>query len=290
VLDSPTLRTARVPTSRLVLVFAGLVGVGIACSVAAPLFDRASNPGATSPGPISFLGVGLPVLALTASLFYWGLRGLVPKTAVFVAAALGYNVLLVAVKLGLGPLAIYMQDAVNRQHSLPPGKLGEDPGYQILGLPIAYPGAAAATAALYALVFLVLYLVFNSGLQRRLGIPVRLEQRFITLLVVMFVLAGVGAITIAGLFGFLEYAYNALFGAIGLLIAAALVGAIALCSLAFREAAAQAELARNVTLLTTFAWVGLAFIAAYHILWLFFMLTLISLWPLKPWNYVSGAK
>jgi len=38
---------------------------------------------------------------------------------------------------------------------------------------------------------------------------------------------------------------------------------------------------RNVTVLSTFAWIGLAFIAAYHIVWLVFVLTLISLWPLK---------
>jgi hypothetical protein len=41
---------------------------------------------------------------------------------------------------------------------------------------------------------------------------------------------------------------------------------------------------RNVSLLSTFAWTGLAFIAAYHILWLIFLLTLISLWPLRAYT------
>ena len=193
-------------------------------------------------------------------------------------------------KLGLGPLAIYVQDSFNRAHNLPPGQYGVDPGFQILDLPLAYPAVAAVSAGLYTTAFFLLYLIFRSGLQRRLGVPVRIEQRFVQLLVVMFVLAAVGGISILGLFGFLEYAVNALFGAVGLLIAVALVAAIALCSVAFKEAADQAEMTRNVTVLSTFAWIGLAFIAAYHILWLVFLLTLISLWPLKPYAYVSGAK
>ena len=68
---------------------------------------------------------------------------------------------------------------------------------------------------------------------------------------------------------------------IGILIAVALIGAIVMCSVAFHEATEQAVILRNVTVLSTFAWIGLAFIAAYHIVWLVFVLTLISLWPLK---------
>lgn len=270
--------------------FGGFVLVGVVAAAGAPLLDRALNPLARQPGVVSYLGVGLVVLALTAYLFFAGLRGLLPRTAVFLVAAIGYNALLIAIKLGLGPLAIYLQDAVNRNNSLPAGQYGEDPGFRILDIPIAYPGAAAVTAALYATAFVVIYAIFRSGLQRRLQIPVRFEKRFVQLLVVMFVLATVGGLTLIGLFGFVEYAYNALSGAVGVLIAAALVAAIMLCSVAFKEAAEQAEIARNVTMLSTFAWIGLAFIAAYHILWLVFLLTLISLWPLKPWSYVSGAK
>ena len=98
----------------------------------------------------------------------------------------------------------------------------------------------------------------------------------------MFVLAVVGGVTVIGAFGFLEYAFSLLYVAmIGILIAVALIGAIVMCSVAFREATEQAVILRNVTVLSTFAWIGLAFIAAYHIVWLVFVLTLISLWPLK---------
>jgi hypothetical protein len=130
--------------------------------------------------------------------------------------------------------------------------------------------------------FFVIYAAFHTGLQRRLGVTVQFEKRFVQLLVVMFMLAIVGAITAYGLAGFFEYAFTIAFaGVLGVLIAIALVGAVVLCSVAFKEASDQAVLTRNVSLLTTFAWIGLAFIAAYHILWLVFLLTLISLWPLR---------
>ena len=75
---------------------------------------------------------------------------------------------------------------------------------------------------------------------------------------------------VAALFGFLLLGLVVLLAAtIGILIAAAL---------------------RSVTVLTTFAWIGLAFIAANHVMWLVFHLILVSIWPLKPWTYVSGGK
>jgi predicted ATP-dependent Lon-type protease len=92
----------------------------------------------------------------------------------------------------------------------------------------------------------------------------------------------VGGVTVIGAFGFLEYALSLVYVlTVGILIAVALIAAIVLCSVAFREATEQAVVLRNVTVLSVFAWVGLAFIAAYHIVWLVFVLTLISIWPLK---------
>jgi len=44
---------------------------------------------------ISFLGVGMAVLALTLLLFFVGLRALLPKNSRVPAAALGYNALLI---------------------------------------------------------------------------------------------------------------------------------------------------------------------------------------------------
>jgi hypothetical protein len=288
--SSPATGRALPWTSSFAAVSGSMV-LALLAAGASPVLDHALNPTATRPGLISFLGVGLSVLALTAFLLSFGLRGLLPRGGVFLAAALGYNAILIVVKFALGPIAIYAQNDYYRAHALPQGSLGEDPGFHFLTGPLAYPGLAAMMAVLYGGAFAILYLLFKTRLLKRLGLPARTDMRFLQLFLVMFCVAVVGGITITGLLGILEYAYTIVYaGTAAVLIAVALVGAIALCSVAFREASEQAAMLRNVTVLSTFAWIGLAFIAAYHILWVVFLLTLISVWPLKPWAYVSGAK
>lgn len=255
-----------------------LVGVVfVAALIAAfgfPQLDHAANPSAPYPGLVSFLGVGLSVLALTAMLLFVGLRKVLPRSGIFLVAAFGYNAMLVSVKFGLGPAALYGADASNFSG-----------GFQILTNRLAYPGLAAITAILYGLAFFVLYLIYRRRMHRRIGAATPIEHGFLQLLVAMFVLAVVGGVTVIGLLGFLEYAFSVFFATVlGLLIAVALLLAIVFCSVAFKEAADQAALLRNVTLFSTFAWVGLAFIAAFHILWLVFLLTLISIWPLHAWT------
>jgi len=260
------------PISVRIVLLAVLFGLALVAAWGFPRLDYAINPNARYPGLISFLGVGLVVLAITILLLFVGLRQWLPKTGVFLAAALGYNALLISVKFGLGPVSLYAAETVNS-------------GFVILSSPLAFPGLAAIAAILYAGAFFLLYVIFHTRLERRLGIQVSLERRLLQLLMVMFILAIVGGVTVFGLLGFLEYALSIfLTSVLGVLIAIALVGAIVLCSVAFREASDQAVMLRNVSLLGTFAWMGLAFIAAYHILWLVFLLTLISLWPLRAWS------
>lgn len=263
--------TAARPISVHIVLLASVFAVAVIAAWGFPRLDHAVT-GTAGPGLISFLGVGLVVLGLTTLLLVAGVRRYLPKTGVFLAAALGYNALLISVKFGLGPLSLYAAESRNN-------------GFFILTNPLAFPGLAAITAILYAVAFFVLYSVFRNRLQRRLGVKIAHERRLVQLIVVMFVLAVVGGVTAIGLLGFLEYSLSVLFTSVlGLLIAIALIGAIVLCSVSFREAADQAVMLRNVSLLTTFAWIGLAFIAAYHILWLIFLLTLISLWPLQAWS------
>ena len=265
--------TAAVPTARRAYVTAGgILVAALAVAYVFPQLDKAANPTSTQPGVITFLGVGLSILALTAIMLFAGLRGQLPRTAIFLFSAFGYNALVVVVKFALGPGGLY---AANK---------GE--GFWILAGEgsdlLAFPGVAAITAILYAGAFFFIYLWWRSDLRRRLGIPVRLESRFIVLLVVMFIIAVTGGLTVIGAFGFLEYAFSLVYDlGIGVLIAVALLAAIVLCSVAFREATEQAVLMRNVAVLSTLAWVGLAFIAAYHVVWLVFVLTLVSIWPLK---------
>ena len=264
--------TTSVPSVRRAYVSAAaIVAVAIVAAFVFPELDKAANPTSTQPGLVTFLGVGLAVLAMTALMLFVGLRNLLPRTAIFAFTAFGYNAMVVVVKFALAPLALYAAS--------------EGQGFWILngeGSWLAFPGVAAIAAILYGGAFFFIYLFFRSSLRRRLGIPVRMETRFIVLLLVMFVVAVTGGATVIGAFGFLEYTLSLVeVLGVGVLIAGALVAAIVMCSVAFREAADQAVVMRNVAVLSTFAWVGLAFIAAYHVVWLIFALILISIWPLK---------
>ena len=254
--------------------------VAIAAAGLFPMLDRFFSPDSAQPGLISFLGVGLCVLALTAVLLYSGLVGRVPRSAVFVGAVLGYSALLVLVKFVLAPAAVYGRSGQSDFSGF--GLLGTDGGG--LGY-VAFPAITAITAMLYSVAFWILAMIFRSRLSRRMGIPVRMERRFTTVLIVVFVVGLVGGITGFGLFGFLEYGVTLfMIGGISVLIAVALLGALILCAAAFREAEAQALVVRDVTLFTGFAWTGLAFIAAYHVIWLVFILAVVTIWPTKSYK------
>jgi hypothetical protein len=251
----------------------GVFGVAVAAAVVFPLVDRLANPAATQPGVITFLGVGLSVLALTAFLLYSGLREMLPRSAVFLFSATGYSSLLIAVKFVISPIALY--EVANTKGLAILGSDAGGFGY------IGFPMVTVITAAMYGTAFFLFYVYFQSKLRARLGIPLGFESRFVALYVVMFALGAMAAISL-GFLATLDYLGTlAYFVGLGVLLALALLGAVVLCGVAFREANEQAAMVRNISLLTGFAWVGLAFIAAYHAVWLVFVLLIITVWPLK---------
>ncbi len=77
---------------------------------------------------------------------------------------------------------------------------------------------------------------------------------------------------------YLEFVFTS---AASLVIALALAGATALANMAFRDVVERAALVGDVALVVSFFWVGLAFLALYHVLWVVYVLVLTSIWPLK---------
>jgi hypothetical protein len=65
------------------------------------------------------------------------------------------------------------------------------------------------------------------------------------------------------------------------LIALALAGATALAAMTFRTARERASVMGDVSVLVSVFWVGLAFLALFHALWVVYILILTALWPLK---------
>ncbi|MGH2687161.1 MAG: hypothetical protein ACRDJP_16980, partial [Actinomycetota bacterium] len=78
-----------------------------------------------------------------------------------------------------------------------------------------------------------------------------------------------------------EYLSFVFTSGLSLLVALALAGASTLVALTFDGAADRALAVRDAGAFLSLFWVGLAFIALYHVLWVIFILVLTATWPLR---------
>jgi hypothetical protein len=103
---------------------------------------------------------------------------------------------------------------------------------------------------------------------------------------VVLVLVGFGSggailILLLPVFGGLDYLDFVFSSSVSLLIALALAGATALAALTFDATARRAHMLGDATLYMSVFWLGLYFLALYHVLWVVYVLVLTSIWPLK---------
>ena len=77
---------------------------------------------------------------------------------------------------------------------------------------------------------------------------------------------------------YLEFVFSS--GA-GLIVAAALAVAATLIGSAFRTLGRHPRVLADVGTVVTLFWLGLGFLALYHVLWIVYVLVLGSIWPLK---------
>lgn len=140
---------------------------------------------------------------------------------------------------------------------------------------------AASVFVLYAATYGLIYRHFKSKLSHRRSSAGR---RLITAVLVLAVLfAGVagGAITLILLFSGVEYVRYVLASASGALVAFVLALATALVVRCFGSATERVQIAGQALTLSGLFWLGLAFLALYHVLWVVYVLLLTTLWPLK---------
>jgi len=188
------------------------------------------------------------------------------------------------VKLGLAPAALYQ---ANREQAF-------DAAFGDPNELWFYLGVGSGVLLLYLLVFGVMYSVFRRRFRRR-SLPSEppLEQRGRwsnrTIVVGVVVLVAIAAsflwimpVLYVGLptFSYLFY----IFTTFGAAIALALVLAAVLAYKAFDEVEKRAVRLGDATLLASFFWLGLALILLYHIMWIVFFLTLISIWPFRTYT------
>jgi hypothetical protein len=240
--------------------------------------------GPVRPGFAVFLVAGVTAIVLTAGFFGYIYRlGMGFGKTVLVLAA-GYNALIATVKLGLAPAALYQ---ANREQAFD-ASMGDPNDLWF------YLGVGSGVLLLYLLVFGVMYSVFRRRFRRR-ALPSepspaqrgRWSNRTIVVGVVVLVAFAASFLWImpvvyVGLptLSYLLY----IFSTFGAAIALALVLAAVLAYKSFDEVEKRAVRLGDATLLASFFWLGLALIVLYHVMWVVFLLTLVSIWPFQTYT------
>jgi hypothetical protein len=247
-----------------------LIGFGLAFLVARTLPSQAGD-GDTPPVGFLLLTAALVTLFTTVALWL-GIRRnlrLGMKVAVY---AVAFNALIVVVKFGLAPYGLY---EVNQRVDLTEF------------FPVSDAIGAFWTATLVFFLYLGgYYAVYRLARARIAGLGEGRGPRGLVLGLVggAYALAGAGIVLLI-VFGLGrlggEYVQFALASSVSVLIAVALAVAGSLAALAFRDASQQAEIVGDAALLVSFFWLGLAFLALYHVLWVVYILAVTAVWPLK---------
>jgi hypothetical protein len=272
--SEPTVRDgALTPPLLLKLIVAGALSVAVVT-----LVPHAVSSGADVP-PAGMLLVTATIVGIVcAVLLFWGLHsdlGLPAKTAVY---AVVFNVLVVLVKLGLAPRGFY---EVNQVHTI-------DSTFSIdNGLMATL--AAGVVFFLYLGVYVMLYRFFRARIEHlapadpvpRLPGGRKIVTGVIVLTVLLVASGGALLLVLIPLTAGVEYIDFVFSSSLSLLIAVILACATAFAAMAFSSASDRARLVGDASLFMSFFWVGLSFLALYHVLWVVYVLVLTSIWPLK---------
>jgi hypothetical protein len=252
-----------------------LIGFGLAMVVAVA-FPRIVHGGAGTP-PIGILvASGALITALTTGALWFAIQrdlGLPQRVALY---AVGYNALIVLVKFVLAPLGVYQ---VNRSVTLE----SFVPFNTLFGAGLS----AGIVFLLYLGAYVLIYRLCRRGV---VTAPTGKRRRAsggvaFSVLVGSLLFGGTGGafllipllVAVSGT-DYLRFVFSS---AVALEIVVVLVVASVLAGLAFRSAAERAQMYGNAAVLVSFFWLGLYFLALYHVLWVIYVLVLFSLWPLK---------
>jgi hypothetical protein len=245
------------------------LGGGFALAgLAAVLVPRLGGSDGDAPGLPTLLLTAVCVGALTTGALYLALTrdlGLGRLVAGYVVA---YNALIVFVKFVLSPEAIYEHNAEGFEAFFDPSEPFE---------------AALIAASIFAAYAFALWIIYRIC-ARQLGSTARSvdwRRLLVTAVLVAALVFATGGIALIVAYGGLEYLGFVLSSTVSGVVALALAGAVSLAALGLREAATRAAVLGDAALLVSVFWVGLAFLALYHVLWVVYVLVLTTIWPLR---------
>jgi len=253
------------------VVVSGWVKIGAAFGVAAlaaAFVPRAGDGSSEVPGLATLLVTGALVGLLTTSALFVVLRRDLGLPLAVTLFAVGYNALVVLVKFVLGPRSVYEASVQGKLNGF------VDPSDASAALAIA--------CGLFFLYAVVLFVVYRIARRVRMGRrPVRVKRAVVVAVVASAVVVATGGVPFLMLFGGLEYAGYVFTTGVSGLVALALGIAIWLAAKTFLGTAERAQVVGDAALIVSVFWVGLAFLALYHALWVVYVLALTTIWPLK---------
>ncbi len=241
-----------------------LLVLAVVLSVAAvALLPRAAGGSSPLGPPIGMLaGTAVAVSMICGATIFILVRDDLGFGTLAAGYAVGYNVLVIGVKFGLSPYGLYETSRVADLSMI---------------VSIASGTGAALVALLVFGLYAAVYGVLYRYSTRSLGLPRRLSRlrRLVTWMVVLAVLfAGGATTTLFLLIPGVEYLGYVLTSASGVLIGLVLALATLLVVRCFSGAADRAEIAGQATALAGLFYLGLAFLALYHALWVVYILLL----------------
>lgn len=257
------------------------LGIATALSMVAiwflPRIDNDIFRGNSAPGSLTILGVGIVVTVLTAFALHTGINSEVSVPKKFVLFALLYNVLYIMARFALEPLAVY-QANVTKAFDFP------------INEPMILVVFAGMSFLLYIAIFAGLFYFFKRRAEKAAGIASTPIKGKVVLFAGLALVAGLivlASTTTIFVMPFLyallatEYVYLMLTTLYGVLTSLALIGALFFLGSALKSAADQSAALRDMSVLVSFFWVGAAFLLAYHALWIVYLITITTIWPLR---------
>ena len=255
------------------------IGLGFgAATIVAVAAPRITTEGSTPPMS-ALLASGLLIALVTSAALYLGIRSDMRLSTRVALYAAGYNVLLVAVKFVFAPRGLY---EVNQEVTLEQSLFSQNDTSGALF-------TSGLVFLLYLSAYYVIYRIYRNRIEtlRSVREPAQRKKRLKRLILPMVagaflfsVSGGILVVFIAAASG-IEYIQFVFSSGYSLLIAVALGGATYLAASAFKEIAEREVIVDRAVVFVTFFWLGLYFIALYHVLWVVYILVLTAIWPLR---------
>jgi hypothetical protein len=254
-----------------------LVAATAVALAAIALFPRF---GGDAPPLASLALIGAVIAAVTTVALYTIVRRdlRLPARAV-TSLALAFG-LIALVKFVLAPLGLYEVNAVKALTDV----------FASVVDPVGASITAVTVFGLYALGYAIVYWLFGGELpsirrrraERERRGPVGARRILIVLLLAgLLAVSGLWVVALVLVLAPVQYLAFVFSSGAGVLMTIALIGAATLIGSAFRTLGEHLEVVPDVGAIVTLFWLGLGFLALYHVLWIVYVLVLGSIWPLR---------